>query len=459
MLHIDDTLTPQGMLDEIRAFWDLSGQKIRLIEREYDAQWGAPVFTLQGRYTARTWTEWTRGFQYGSALLQFDATENTEFLEIGRGGTLRHMPIQVTHFGVHDHGFNTVSTYGNLYRLHREGRLGISGDAADLLVMALKCSAAVQAYRWTRTVDGGGFVHSFNGRHSLFADTMRSLRILALGYRLGHVLMEDNDKQVSLLERLVHHARATATWNVYYGTNRDAYDVRGRVAHESIFNADDGRYRCPCTQQGFSPFTTWTRGLAWTLCGFAEQLEFLGSLPDESLGPLGGRNAIEDMMESAARATADYYIHEVAADGIPYWDTGAPGLQRLPGWRDQPADPLNPFEPVDSSAACIACQGLMRLGQWLEAQGDPDGHRYLQAGLTVLRNLLNEPYLSTDPTHQGLILHSLYHRPNGWDFVPKGRCVPCGEATQWGDYHAREAALYVQRLALGQPYLTFWGPT
>jgi hypothetical protein len=28
----------------------------------------------------------------------------------------------------------------------------------------------------------------------------------------------------------------------------------------------------------------------------------------------------------------------------------------------------------------------------------------------------------------------------------------------WGDYHAREAALYVERLARGKPYLTFFGP-
>jgi len=458
MLHIDDQVSPESLLPDIKAFWGVSGEKIRRIERDYDPNSGAPVFTVQGRYTARAWTEWTRGFQYGSALLQFDATGDTDFLEIGRAGTLRHMPMQVTHFGVHDHGFNTVSTYGNLLRLHREGRLDVGDSAVDMLVMALKCSSAVQAYRWTRTAEGGGFIHSFNGRHSLFVDTMRSLRILALGHRLGHVLLEDNDREVSLLERLVHHARATATWNIYYGTGRDVYDVRGRVAHESIFNADDGRYRCPSSQQGYSPFSTWTRGLAWTLCGFAEQLEFIGALPAEDLEPLGGRESIEDTMEDAVRAVADYYLYEAAADGIPYWDTGAPALHRIPGWRDQPADPFNAFEPVDSSAACIACQGLMRLGQWLEGQGDPDGHRYLQAGLTVLRNLLAEPYLSTDPSHQGLILHSLYHRPNGWDFVPDGRCVPCGESSQWGDYHAREAVLYVQRLALGQPYLSFWGP-
>jgi hypothetical protein len=27
----------------------------------------------------------------------------------------------------------------------------------------------------------------------------------------------------------------------------------------------------------------------------------------------------------------------------------------------------------------------------------------------------------------------------------------------WGDYHAREAALYVQRLAEDKPYYTFFG--
>jgi len=81
--------------------------------------------------------------------------------------------------------------------------------------------------------------------------------------------------------------------------------------------------------------------------------------------------------------------------------------------------------------------------------------RYWQAGLTVLNTLFEEPYLSTDEHHQGLILHSVYHRPNGWDHIPPGRRIPCGESSMWGDYHAREAALYVQRVARQEPYLTF----
>jgi hypothetical protein len=114
---------------------------------------------------------------------------------------------------------------------------------------------------------------------------------------------------------------------------------------------------------------------------------------------------------------------------------------------------------VDSSAAAIAAQGLLRLGRHLEAGGaGQEGRRLTQAGLAVTRTLLAPPYLSEDESHQGLLLHAVYHRPNGWDFVPPGRRGPCGEACQWGDYHLRELALYVQRLADGGAYYTFFGP-
>jgi hypothetical protein len=93
---------------------------------------------------------------------------------------------------------------------------------------------------------------------------------------------------------------------------------------------------------------------------------------------------------------------------------------------------------------------LVRLGVYLK------NDNYMKAGLTVLRTLLAEPYLSADPNHQGLLLHSVYHRPNGWDHIPTGRKVPCNESCMWGDYHLREVALLVQRMAEGKPYLKFW---
>jgi hypothetical protein len=158
------------------------------------------------------------------------------------------------------------------------------------------------------------------------------------------------------------------------------------------------------------------------------------------------------MLLKAATATCDFYLENTPPDGIPYWDTGAPGLVALgEGYLDRPADPYNRHEPVDSSAAAIGAQGLLRLGNYLDSQGK-QGRRYVQAGLTVANTLFAEPYLSTDPQHQGLILHSVYHRPNGWDHVAPGQSVPNGESSMWGDYHARELALYLQR-----PFTFFGG--
>jgi unsaturated chondroitin disaccharide hydrolase len=459
MIRIESALRPADLLSATARMWELSAEKILALESSWDPADGAPVFTAAGRYTARGWTEWTQGFQFGSALLQFDATADRRFLEIGRDRTLTGMASHVTHMGVHDHGFNNVSTWGALRRLILEGRYEPEGREQDLCELALKSSGAVQARRWTRTADGGGFIHSFNGPHSLFVDTLRSLRSLALAHRLGHVLLEEGDRPVSLLERLVQHARTTAHFNVYYGRGRDVWDVRGRVAHESLFDVVDGSYRCPSTQQGYSPFTTWTRGQAWALLGFAEQVEFLESVSDADLEPLGGRAQAGAPLVEAARATAENFIEETPPDGVPYWDTGAPGLARLPDHRERPADPFNDEEPVDSSAAAIAAQGLLRLGRLLGRRGPGEGgDRLVSAALTVARTLLDAPYLSTDAGHQGLLLHTVYHRPHGWDHVPPGRRIPCGESSQWGDYHLRELALLVERLARGGPYYCFFGP-
>jgi hypothetical protein len=459
MIVMDRVRTARELGPEIERMFAISAERIRSLEASWKPEDGAPVFTVGGRYSARGWTEWTQGFQFGSALLQFDATGEREFLDLGRARTIERMAPHLTHVGVHDHGFNNVSTYGTLWRLIREGRIDASEWEERFYVLALQVSGAVQARRWTRT-PGGGFIYSFNGAHSLFVDTIRSLRALALSHLLGHRLAEEQDASISLLERLLQHAKSTADFSVYYGRGRDRLDVRGRVAHESLFNVANGSYRGPNTQQGYSPYTTWTRGLAWAMTGFAEQLELLAILEDRELAPFGGRATIEGWMLEAARATCDFYIdHAAAADGVPYWDTGAPGLEALGDWGARPADPFNDHEPVDSSAAAIAVQGLLRLGAFLRQRGQ-DGTRYEQAGLRTLATLVDTkgPYLSVKPQHQGLLLHSVYHYPNGWDFIPPGARTPRGESSQWGDYHLREAGLYVLRQARGAPYLTFFGP-
>ena len=93
---------------------------------------------------------------------------------------------------------------------------------------------------------------------------------------------------------------------------------------------------------------------------------------------------------------------------------------------------------MDSSAAAIAAQGLIRLGNYLDGTTATrrTATRYRQAGLTIASTLSTSRISPPNPKHQGLLLHSVYHRPNGWDYIAPGQKVPNGESSMWGDYHA-----------------------
>ena len=466
-MNIDTNINAKSLAQPLDRLFDLAGKKVRQIEKTWDVSKGTPVFTVEGKYTSKGWTEWTQGFQYGCSILTFDATDDRALLELGRKNTLERMAPHVTHTGVHDHGFNNLSTYGNLRRLMREKRFEHNEWELNFYELALKASGAVQAARWSGTpppkpseknanANALGYIYSFNGPHSLFVDTMRTIRILGVAWQLGHKLMHEGDRSADLLKRCVLHALCTNQYIVFHGDTPHAYDVRGRTAHEGTFNRSDGSFRARSTQQGYSPFSTWTRGLAWAMLGYAEELEFFAKIDTAKFEQSVGLKKADVVraFEMAAMATCDHYLDDCAArDGIVYWDDGAPGLSKMDDWRARDAEPFNDYEPVDASASAIAAQGLLRLGNYL---GRDAGKRYTAAGLTVARRLLSDDYLSAKDDHQGLLLHSVYHRPNNWDHIPAGRKVPCGESSMWGDYHLLELGVYLRRGITGQRYLAFF---
>ncbi|MEM9882714.1 MAG: glycosyl hydrolase [Planctomycetota bacterium] len=466
-MKIDPQLTPADLGDAAQRVFILAARKARAIDRAWDTTKGTPVFTVEGQYTTRGWTEWTQGFQYGCMILAGDGLGDEKLIDLGRRRTLQHMLPHVTHTGVHDHGFNNLSTYGNLLRLLNEKRLKPNAWEEKFYGDILAASGAVQAARWSGTPGREsphaasspelGYIYSFNGPHSLFVDTMRTTRILGVAWQLGHVLMHEGDRAADLLKRSVLHGLTTSRYIVFHGDSPHTYDVRGRTAHEGTFNRNDGAFRARATQQGYSPFSTWTRGLAWAMLGYAEELEFFKTIPAARFKAACGLAKIDvlKVYERCARETCDHYIDDVSAlDGVTYWDDGAPGMGQLGDWRERDAEPINDFEPVDASASAIAAQGLIRLGQHLGPRGK--GKRYLRAGLSVARTLFDEPYLSTARDHQGLLLHSIYHWPNRWDHVPAGAKVSYGESSLWGDYHLLELALLIHRLGEGRAYLKFF---
>src|SRR5579875_856830 len=139
-MNIESTITLAGLQPALERLFEASASKIRKLDRRWNPKLGTPVFTRNGEYTTRGWTEWTQGFQFGSALYQYEATGEQEFLDLGRRGIREVMASHVSHVGVHDHGFNNVSTYGNLWRLIREGRASTAESDLGTCELALKVS-------------------------------------------------------------------------------------------------------------------------------------------------------------------------------------------------------------------------------------------------------------------------------------------------------------------------------
>ena len=220
-VQIDETITLEDTARAARQAAHIGSGKIRMLLKRWNGSDGAPVFTVAGRYNSRSWTNWTEGFLYGQALLCFEMTGEDDLLTTARELVHLHMGSHVTHLGVHDHGFNCVSTYGNLRRLMLQKAIPYDEWELNYYELAIKVSGAVQAARWTSLPDGLGFIHSFNGEHSLFIDTIRTLRRCALSHLLGHELLCEQDCKICLLDRLLIHARTSATVNIYYGKLRN----------------------------------------------------------------------------------------------------------------------------------------------------------------------------------------------------------------------------------------------
>jgi unsaturated chondroitin disaccharide hydrolase len=292
---------------------------------------------------------------------------------------------------VHDLGFIFLTTYRRWHDLLAPGD-PLRDRLRDILVTA----GTVQSFRWREGRGGAdGFVYSFNGPQSLFVDIQMNIRLLFWAAQ--------NGAPAEVGEKAAAHTRTTLRHLV----RRDGPGLGeedGGVAHEAIFNADPGRgeFRCLSTQQGYSPFTTWSRGLGWAIYGLADAHAWTGE---------------PEFLEGAERC-ARFFLRRTPADGIPYWDYGAPGIAGPGGGGPSPA------EPLDSSAAAVIACGLRILE---ERTADREAaRRYRKASDRIAETLLSGDFLAEGhPGEEGILLHGTYHRPRGWG-------VDC--SVMWGDY-------------------------
>ena len=308
-----------------------------------------------------------------------------QFLEIGRSRTLAAMAPHVGHFGVHDHGFNNVSTYGNLLRLMGEGRIPADPWERCYYELALKLSGAIQARRWTKT-QRRRRLHLFVQRAAFAVRRHDPLAPrpgprpqagpcdlggerpegLAVGSparpRHGH-----GDATRSTTARAATPTTFAAAWPTSRSSTSTTAPTAARTRSKATRRSPPGRaaWPGPCAA---SP-SNWS---------------FWPTLPCH--GP--GRSRADRSL-SEGRPGHVRFLHRPGHGRRRHSLLGHRGAQpriELGDWQGRPADPFNPHEPVDSSAAAIAAQGLLRLGHYLNHEHE--GRRYWQAGLTVLDTLL-----------------------------------------------------------------------
>lgn len=164
------------------------------------------------------------------------------------------------------------------------------------------------------------------------------------------------------------------------------------------------------THQGYSDGSTWTRGQAWGIYGFALSYRYTGNIR---------------FLETSKRL-AVYFIERIPADGIVYWDFNVP----VTGSTNR-----------DSSASAIAACGILELLEHLEP-AHPLRQR-LEDAVMLTMTALAKSSMDMSQENEGLIDHGSYHVRGNYGL--DGYMI-------WGDYYYLEALLRLEKQIPGYWY-------
>ncbi len=221
-------------------------------------------------------------------------------------------------------------------------------------------------------------------------DTMMNLQLL---WWVGDKTGENKWREMG-----EKHALRTAEWlvrpdgsviqSVHYnpGDDRQVFHLHGGAPRDSELklpnSAAPGELLFTHTHQGFGPDTTWSRGAAWAVYGFAAAYD---ATHDKTL-------------QKAAQRVADFTIENLPDDGVPWYDFCDEGVH---------------FRNRDSSAAAVLAGGLLRLSTLTDEKDRAE--RYRAAGERIVQSLIDRyltPVGQGDRTPPGVLRHGSSTRPN-----------------------------------------------
>ena len=302
------------------------------------------------------------------------------------------MAPHLTHVGVHDHGFNNVSTYGALWRLAREGRI----DASDVGAAVLRARAEGQRRRAGAPLDDAARrrLHLFVQRRALAVRRHHPIAARAGARRTCSVTAWWRSRT----RRSTCSSGSCSTRGRPRSTTCSTARGRGplrrarpRGAREPL-QRRQRHYRGPEHAAGLlavQHLDARARVGHARLCRAARVPR--DASPRRRAAAVGGRGASSRHCSTrrAPRATS-ISITPRAPTAFPTGTPARPGLPALGDWGSRASDPFNDHEPVDSSAAAIARAGPAAARPSAHASAAQDGSRYTQAGLRVLDTLFDE---------------------------------------------------------------------
>jgi unsaturated chondroitin disaccharide hydrolase len=323
---------------------------------------------------------WTSSFWVGMVYLAYNYTKKEDFL--------KHSPEYLSSFEerltsnfikTHDLGFLYILSSVALYKLKSDEKARILGiNAAEKLANRYNSKGKyIEAWR------------SKDRKVDLMIDTMMNLPLL---FWSSEETKNDKFKEIAC-----NHA---------YTTEKILIRKDGSSYHIGIMDDIAGKLIKAKTFQGRYDESTWSRGQAWALYGFALCYKYT-------------KNKL--FLDTSIK-TANYFINNVSKDMIPYWDLS---------FTEEDC------ELKDSSAASIASCGLLELSNQLGNKGVV----YKKAAYKIIRTLYKNYFIHIENNKfNGLIKHGVYHINDGAD-----------EQTIWGDY------FYLESLVrMNMDWVSFW---
>ena len=320
-----------------------------------------PHTSRDGRYTEDMLEKdaywWTNGFWPGMLWQMYHATGEEDCRAAATAAERRLAQTLTLYDGLHhDVGFMFHLSSVAGYRLCGDAQMRTHGRHAANLLAGRYNSLGQFIRAWEnydKNEDKSGWI---------IIDTMMNLPLLYWAAR------EDNDVRYDAVAR--SHARTAL---------RQLLRPDGSSNHIAILNPRDGARLETPGGQGYAPGSSWTRGQAWALYGFA----------------LSARHTGEQDLLDAAKRMAHYFMAAAACTGF-----------------DVPADfraPEEPFKSDATAAACAAC-GLLCLADQVGAH---EAAMY-RAGAVALLRVLDAKYGLWDAQTDALLTGGAgsYHDPN-----------------------------------------------